>query len=65
MSLLVLIPLSIMMGLIGLGAFTWALHNGQFEDPKGNAERVLTADVAARAKGGDDAIAAGDEGGRV
>lgn len=41
MSLLVLIPLSIGMGLIGLAAFAWALHHDQFEDPQGNAERVL------------------------
>lgn len=40
--LLVLIPLSIAMGLVGLGAFLWALRNGQFEDPEGNAWRVVT-----------------------
>ncbi len=41
MSLLVLIPLSIGMGLIGLAAFAWALRHDQFDDPQGNAERVL------------------------
>lgn len=39
--LLFLIPLSIAMGLVGLGAFIWALRNDQFEDPEGNACRVL------------------------
>jgi cbb3-type cytochrome oxidase maturation protein len=37
----VLIPLSMAMGLIGLGAFLWALRNGQFEDPEDNAWRVV------------------------
>lgn len=41
MSLLVLIPLSIGMGLIGLIAFVWALRHDQFDDPDGNAHRVL------------------------
>lgn len=39
--LLFLIPLSIGMGLIGLGAFFWALRNDQFEDPEGDAWRVI------------------------
>lgn len=44
MSLLVLIPLSIGMGLVGLGAFIWALRHDQFDDLAGNAERVLIPD---------------------
>ena len=36
-----LIPLSIGMGLAGLGAFFWALRNGQFDDPEGDAARIL------------------------
>lgn len=39
--LLILIPLSLGMGLIGLGAFVWALRNDQFDDPEGNSCRVL------------------------
>ncbi|WP_417727711.1 cbb3-type cytochrome oxidase assembly protein CcoS [Roseovarius sp.] len=35
MSLLLLIPLSIGLGLMGLCAFYWALKNGQFDDPDG------------------------------
>lgn len=42
--LLILIPLSIAMGLVGLAAFIWALRNDQFEDPDGNAHRVLLKD---------------------
>lgn len=41
MSLVVLIPLSIALGLVGLGAFLWALRDGQFEDPDGAAWRVI------------------------
>lgn len=40
--LLFLIPLSIGMGLVGLAAFFWDLHNNQFEDLEGDAWRILT-----------------------
>lgn len=40
-SLAVLIPLSLVMGLIGLCAFFWAMRTNQFEDPEGNAWRVI------------------------
>ncbi len=43
MSLMLLIPLSILMGLVGLCAFFWALRSGQFDDPEGDAWRVLDA----------------------
>lgn len=43
-SLLVLIPVSLGMGLVGLGAFFWAMRTDQFDDPDGNAWRVLTAE---------------------
>ncbi|WP_338150934.1 cbb3-type cytochrome oxidase assembly protein CcoS [Neoroseomonas soli] len=41
----ILIPLSIGMGLIGLGAFFWALEHGQFNDPEGAASRILFTDA--------------------
>ncbi|TNF17291.1 MAG: cbb3-type cytochrome oxidase assembly protein CcoS [Rhodobacteraceae bacterium] len=41
MSLLILIPLSIGLGLIGLGAFFWALRHNQFDDPEGAAWRII------------------------
>lgn len=44
MSLMVLIPLSLCMGAIGLGAFFWALRHDQFDDPEGAAWRVIPAD---------------------
>lgn len=50
MSWAILIPLSIGMGLIGLVAFIWALYDNQFEDPEGNAARILL-DTPPQAKG--------------
>ncbi len=45
MSVLVfLIPIALLMGLIGLGAFIWALRSGQYEDLDGEALRVLEDD---------------------
>lgn len=41
MSLILLVPLSILMGLIALGAFFWAIRRNQFDDPEGAAWRVL------------------------
>lgn len=40
--LAILIPVSIGLGAAGLGAFLWALRNRQFEDPKGDGERILS-----------------------
>lgn len=42
MSMLVyLIPAALFLGALALGAFLWALRNGQYEDLDGAAERVL------------------------
>jgi cbb3-type cytochrome oxidase maturation protein len=42
--LLLLIPAALAIGGVGLVAFFWALRNGQFEDPEGNAARILIED---------------------
>lgn len=42
--LALLIPTSIVLGLIGLGAFLWSMRSGQYEDLMGSAERVLDDD---------------------
>jgi len=42
--LLLLIPAALAIGGLGLAAFFWALRNGQFEDPDGNAARILIED---------------------
>ena len=39
--LLILIPAALVLGLIGLGAFLWALRSGQFEDLDGASQRIL------------------------
>ncbi|MCJ2187081.1 cbb3-type cytochrome oxidase assembly protein CcoS [Novosphingobium beihaiensis] len=36
-----LIPLALLMGLVGLAAFFWAMKSGQFEDLDGAANRIL------------------------
>lgn len=39
--LVVLIPVSLLLGGIGLVAFVWTLRSRQHEDPEGQAERIL------------------------
>lgn len=39
--LIVLIPIALGLGLLGLAAFLWALRSGQFDDPEGAAHRAL------------------------
>ncbi len=40
-GLLYLIPIALFLGLLGLGAFMWAMRSGQFDDLDGAAERIL------------------------
>jgi cbb3-type cytochrome oxidase maturation protein len=40
--LAILIPVSLLLGGVGLVAFFWAMKNRQFEDPQGDAQRILT-----------------------
>ncbi len=42
--LALLIPTSLVLGLIGLGAFLWSMSSGQYDDLRGSAERVLDSD---------------------
>lgn len=42
--LTILIPVSLFLGGLGLAAFFWALKRGQFDDPEGNAQRILRTD---------------------
>ncbi len=44
--LLMLVPIALIMGLIGLAAFWWTLRNGQYDDPAGDAARILLDDGA-------------------
>ncbi|MEO6609488.1 MAG: cbb3-type cytochrome oxidase assembly protein CcoS [Aestuariivirga sp.] len=40
-SLIVLIPVALGLGLLGLGAFFWSLSSNQYEDLDGAAARML------------------------
>lgn len=42
--LLYMIPIALLLGLIGLGAFVWSLKSGQYEDLDGAAQRILMDD---------------------
>ena len=41
---LILIPLALILGLIGLACFLWTLKNRQYEDLEGAAQRILLED---------------------
>jgi cbb3-type cytochrome oxidase maturation protein len=43
-SLMVLIPAALLLGLMALAAFLWALRDGQYDDPDGAAGRILFDD---------------------
>ncbi len=40
--LVVLIPVSLLLGGIGLAGFLWLLRANQYEDPEGEASRILS-----------------------
>ncbi len=42
--LVFLLPVALLLGLVGLGAFFWSLRSGQFEDLDGAANRILIED---------------------
>ncbi|HCQ70509.1 MAG: cbb3-type cytochrome oxidase assembly protein CcoS [Alphaproteobacteria bacterium] len=45
MSVLIyLIPIALVLGLLGLGAFLWSLKSGQYDDLDGAAQRILMDD---------------------
>ena len=43
-SLGYLVPVALLLGATALGAFLWSLRNGQYDDMKGAAERILLDD---------------------
>ena len=43
-GLVYLIPIALLLGLVGLAAFLWALRSGQFDDLDGAANRILYDD---------------------
>lgn len=42
--LTILIPVSLFLGALGLGAFLWAMKTRQFDDLQGDAHRILLKD---------------------
>ncbi|HAU78698.1 MAG TPA: cbb3-type cytochrome oxidase assembly protein CcoS [Agrobacterium sp.] len=40
-ALTFLIPVAILMGGAGLIAFFWSLRSGQYDDPDGDAQRII------------------------
>jgi cbb3-type cytochrome oxidase maturation protein len=42
--LTILIPVSLLLGGIGLAAFVWAMKTRQFDDPAGDASRILVGE---------------------
>jgi len=43
-NLVVLIPIALFLGVLGLAGFLWSLKNGQYDDLDGAAERILLDD---------------------
>jgi len=43
-QLIILIPIALGLGALGLAAFLWTLRDGQYEDLDGAAERILNDD---------------------
>ena len=39
-----LVPVALAMGLAGLAAFVWSLGACQYDDPRGNATRILAGE---------------------
>jgi len=60
-SLLVLIPVALFLGALGLAAFLWAMKSGQFDDLDGAAARILNDDELGDDGAGDMAQAARHE----
>lgn len=42
--LIILIPVALFLGALGLAGFLWAVRSGQFDDLDGAAERILIDD---------------------
>ena len=42
--LLLLIPIALALGLLGLSAFIWSVHTGQYRDIEGDSYRILGDD---------------------
>lgn len=50
-GLVYLIPIALLLGLLGLAGFMWAMRSGQYDDLDGAAERILFDDEDERKPG--------------
>lgn len=41
--LVMLIPISVLLGILGLACFIWTLRTRQYDDPDGDRNRILDA----------------------
>jgi cbb3-type cytochrome oxidase maturation protein len=44
-ALTMIFAAALLIGGVGLTIFSWALSNGQFDDPEGDARRILIDDT--------------------
>lgn len=51
--LVILIPVSLILGGVGLVAFIWTVRSDQYDDEKGNAARILLDDQGTLAQNDD------------
>jgi cbb3-type cytochrome oxidase maturation protein len=58
--MIILVPLALGLGLVGLLGFLWSLKNGQFDDLEGAAWRALLDDEPAAGNEGSEHRAQGD-----
>jgi cbb3-type cytochrome oxidase maturation protein len=49
--LVYLIPISLFLGGLGLGAFFWTMKTKQYEDPEGDRHRILSDEFDDKPKG--------------
>ena len=45
--ILILAPFSLLLALAGLASFWWTIRSGQYDDPRGDAARILDDHLAA------------------
>ncbi|CUH83539.1 MULTISPECIES: cbb3-type cytochrome oxidase assembly protein CcoS [Thalassovita] len=46
-----LIPISLLLGGVGLGAFVYTVRSNQYDDPEGNSQRILSDEYDDKPKG--------------
>ena len=60
-ALLILIPVALFLGALGLAAFLWSMKSGQFDDLDGAAARILNDEEVGDDRSADNVPAGKDE----